>query len=79
MKTMTNKMFRKNYKNLPTAAKMMWTASFTIAIVAITMIGLEFFGKIGDHHLMEMILCNIAVWTNIILMNKYKSYIQAEA
>lgn len=79
MKTMTNKMFRKNYKNLPTVAKMMWIASFTIAMAAIIMIGLEFFGKIGDHHLLEMILCNISVWTNIVLMNKYKSYIQAEA
>ena len=76
---MTNKMFRKNYKNLPPEAKMMWIASFTIAMAAIIMIGLEFFGKIGDHHLLEMILCNISVWTNIILMNKYKSYIQAEA
>ena len=79
MKTMTNKMFRKNYKNLPPEAKIMWIASFTIAMAAITMIGLEFFGKIGDHHLLEMILCNISVWTNIVLMNKYKSYIQAEA
>lgn len=78
MKTMTIQTFRKNYKNLPIEAKMMWTASFVIAMAAITMIGLEFFGKIGDHHLMEMILCNISLWTNIVLMHKYKSYIQEE-
>ena len=78
MKTMTIQTFRKNYKNLPIEAKMMWTASFVIAMAAITMIGLEFFGKIGDHHMMEMILCNISLWTNIVLMHKYKSYIQEE-
>ena len=76
MNTMTNKMFRKNYKDLPVAAKVLWTISASIAIIAVTMIGLEFVGVIGDHHFLEICLCNISLWTNIFIMNKYKTFIQ---
>ena len=75
MKTMTNKMFRRNFNNLPIGAKVLWYISATIASVAIVMIGLEFFGKIGDHHLLEIMLCNVSLFSNICyaIRNYYTS------
>ncbi len=76
--TMNNKMFWRNYKNLPTAAKILWAISFTGAMIAIALITLEFFGVIGDHVRVEMLLCSLSLWINIFVMNKYRKEIRGE-
>ncbi len=76
--TMNNKMFWRNYKNLPAAAKILWVISFTEALIGILLITLEFFGVIGEHIRADLILCNISLLINIFLINKYKKEICGE-
>ena len=74
MKTMSNKVFWRNYKNLPMAAKVLWSISFIMAIMAMTMMILEFADVIVGSLKVELILINLSLWTNIFLMNKYGDY-----
>ena len=78
MKTMSNKVFWKNYRNLPTAAKILWSISFIMAITAMTMMILEFTDVIVGNLKVELILINLSLWTNIFLMNKYRDYMKKD-
>ncbi|MCR4692178.1 MAG: hypothetical protein K5739_12600 [Lachnospiraceae bacterium] len=75
MKTMTNRMFWRNYNYLPMEAKIRYAISLIMAITGLSMIVLDAFGVAKFNINIELLLCNLGLWNNILMMKKYQEYL----